>query len=103
MNWNGISVKRIHKQNIEVLEFTARCFLLQGKSGIALDSFDTRRRVAQITKIPPLPLGDANNGGVDLNEKKKASWAGVKRPRFGSPTQTAPTQRGHKTQQGVQG
>jgi len=36
------------KQNIEVLEFTARCFLLQGKSGIAVENFDKRRRVAQI-------------------------------------------------------
>src|SRR2546422_3787584 len=86
MNWNGISVKRIHKQNIEVLEFTARCFLLQGKSGIALDNFDTRRRVAQITKIPPLPLGDANNGGIDLLETVKITSSGIKRHSFHTPT-----------------
>src|SRR6185436_4061432 len=79
MNWNGISVKRIHKQNIEVLELTARCFLLQGKSGIALDEFNTRRRVAQITKIPPLPLGDANDGGIDFVETIDVSGSGISR------------------------
>src|SRR5438132_13453480 len=93
MNWNGISVKRIHKQNIEVLEFTARCFLLQGKSGIALDNFDTRRRVAQITKIPPLPLGDANNGGIDLIATIHGSGSGISRPCSVTPNDRATAHR----------
>src|SRR6266436_4280535 len=89
MDWNGISIKRIHKENIKVLELMVRCFLLQRKSGIALDNFDASRRVAQITKIAPLPLGDANNGRIDLVETIDISGPGISRECSNTQTNSA--------------
>src|SRR2546430_9505034 len=53
--------------------------MIHGKPGNAQENFDTRRRVAQITKKPPMPLGDANNGGIDLIETIDVSGSGISR------------------------
>src|SRR5438105_11205187 len=77
MNGDGIAVKRVNEQDIEVLKIASGCFGFQRQTCVAGRDFDPSGRVAQVSEVSSLTLRQTNNGRIDLVEPINITGAGI--------------------------